>query len=404
MAGFMYYKVSVSLFYVILLCFSLDRCFFLDKISVFLILITFLIHISCVLIVSSSRLQFCLFMLNLRLILAFFAKSWIGFFFFFEMSLVPAFLMLVIWGSQPERINAAFYLVCYTVVGSIPLLFSILLIFYHCECQSFWICSFEDFGIIPLIQLFFLIPFLIKIPIFGFHRWLIKAHVEAPVVGSMVLAAVVLKVGAYGLYRISYVIEWDKFFILFLWQIFTLIAVSFICFRRNDIKVIIGYSSVVHMSPVVISFFYLRSVVNWGMLAMLLAHGFCSAALFMFANIFYNRVGSRKIYLVFSCFKSIVLMLAIWLIFCVSNSSLPPSLNYFSEIVILIPLVSNFKILYLLPLLLFFFLKGIYKIFLYFNLSHGHYNNRLRFSWFCIRDLIVGLRFILFLIFIIFLM
>ena len=143
---------------------------------------------------------------------AFITNKMLGFFIFFETSLVPTFFLILGWGGQPERVLASFFLISYTALGSLPLLGSVLLINYSSKKKTFFWMNyfFENPPLRKIFFLLFFLGFIIKLPLFGFHKWLTKAHVEAPVVGSMILAGVLLKLGVYGILRFSVVAELQK--------------------------------------------------------------------------------------------------------------------------------------------------------------------------------------------------
>lgn len=163
-----------------------------------------------------KNLLFCFCSLKLILILAFIRKSLLGFYIFFELSLIPTLVIILGWGAQPERIRAGSYLMIYTLIGSLPLLGTIVFMDYHCGTLKIFIpiaeiffFSKKDYRVFCLL---WILAFLIKLPIYGVHLWLPKAHVEAPVAGSMVLAGILLKLGAYGLFRSLHFLDLDYCF------------------------------------------------------------------------------------------------------------------------------------------------------------------------------------------------
>lgn len=330
---------------------------------------------------NSMNLKFILVIIKLMLIISFISCNFVKFFIFFELSIIPALILIIGWGVQPERLLAGSYLMLYTFLGSMPLMISfiwllnfekslkfILLKYFSSSIFFLWECS--EYGWLGLLMLF---GFFIKLPIYGLHLWLPKAHVEAPVVGSMILAGVLLKLGSYGLIRLVKIfhlnyINWGL--LIKFWVCFSLFIIKLICFRQKDLKSLVAYSSVSHMSLIVLSISSGKILGILGVILMRIAHGICSSGLFANVKIFYFLRGSRKI-LFKNGFKKIFPILRLFFFFlCIINSSAPPSLNLFSEIFILIS-SKNFNLLKKIFFFFSIFLVGLFSIYLYILVFHG---------------------------------
>ena len=198
-------------------------------------------------------------LLQLFLIIAFSATEVLMFYIMFEATLIPTLILITRWGSQAERLNAGTYFLFYTLAGSLPLLVALLLL--HNSTGSLSLLTLQYSAPLPLAtyadKLWWascLLAFLVKMPLYGAHLWLPKAHVEAPVAGSMVLAAVLLKLGGYGMVRVLTTLEpltkelSYPFIIFALWGV---IMTGSICLRQTDLKSLIAYSSISHMGLVV---------------------------------------------------------------------------------------------------------------------------------------------------------
>jgi len=221
-------------------------------------------------------LQKMFILLLFRLIFTFSTSSLIIFYFYFEWSLIPIFLIVIGWGYQPERLLARMALFFYTIFASLPLLVIILNRYIEINRFEFTISSIVDPNVFStwstFMYIFFTGAFLVKFPMFMVHMWLPKAHVEAPVSGSIILAGVLLKLGGYGLRRVS--IFLDKPWIQIV--LFSLILLGggllgVLCLAQSDIKVVIAYSSVVHISLVIIGFLSLLPIGGEGGIMIMIA-------------------------------------------------------------------------------------------------------------------------------------
>nr|YP_003345017.1 NADH dehydrogenase subunit 4 [Moringua microchir]BAI53155.1 NADH dehydrogenase subunit 4 [Moringua microchir] len=281
--------------------------------------------------------------LQILLTAAFGATEMILFYIMFEATLIPTLIIITRWGNQTERLNAGTYFLFYTLTGSLPLLVALLalqkdlgtlsmLILQHTKPLS--LLSWAD----KMWWLACLMAFLVKMPLYGVHLWLPKAHVEAPVAGSMVLAAVLLKLGGYGMMRVLIVLNpltkelAYPFITLALWGI---IMTGLICLRQTDLKSMIAYSSVSHMGLVVSGIMIQTPWGFTGAITLMIAHGLVSSMLFCLANTNYERTHSRTLLLARGMQTILPLMATWWFMANLANLALPPLPNLMGELAII---------------------------------------------------------------------
>ena len=347
---------------------------YIDYLSLNLVLLTIIIIIFCILtntllnksFIYISRLSSLLFLL----ILSFFCKSILGFFILFESSLVPLYILILGWGYQPERLQASFYFLFYTLFGSLPLLINLFFLSKN-NYNLDWINRI--FLINLLFYLFIILAFLIKMPMFLVHLWLPKAHVEAPVVGSMILAGITLKLGRYALLRVCnktrlYILKYNWVWIRI--SIIGNIILCLVCLRQRDIKALIAYSSVVHMGLCLISIFFLYNWSYEGALWLSLSHGLASSGLFYLTNTVYIRSNRRRIFINKGLSLSLPTIRVWWFLLLIFNMAAPPSLNLFREIKMVTVTLQFSYIIIILTVVRSFFC-GAYCIFLYSVVNHG---------------------------------
>lgn len=364
--------------------FNVPYAIIIDSISLLFLALTFFVIPLCFLgswnnIAKDNKFFFLLIcLLEFLLFQVFCVSDLLLFYIFFESSLIPIYFIVGIWGSRSRKIHAANMLFLYTFSGSLFFLIAIMYLLSTLKTSElFFLMKYslllDNFSQYYLWCSFF-IAFAIKIPMFPFHLWLPEAHVEAPTVGSIILAAVLLKLGSYGMLRFLLPLfpEATIFFrpLVFLLSILGVIVASFVCLRQNDLKKIIAYSSIAHMNLIILGLFSDNHIALVGSYYMMLSHGITSTTLFFLIGVLYDRYHTRlvKYYKALATFMP--LFATFLLFFSFANVSLPLTSGFVGEILIFIGLfhvspfisiLSGFGVI----------LGAAYSIWLFNRLAYG---------------------------------
>nr|QRK27431.1 NADH dehydrogenase subunit 4 [Longpotamon exiguum] len=386
--GMLAFMLSLSCFHNFFM-YNMGYMFGMDYLSYIMVIlsvwIVFLVLLASESVKSKHKFHFSFIMVNLILLLflmaTFSSISYLIFYISFEASLIPTLILILGWGYQPERIQAGIYMLFYTLVLSLPLLVCLLNIYYE---KGSLIMKMSELSMnkeymMSIWYMFVVLAFLVKLPMYMFHLWLPKAHVEAPVAGSMILAGILLKLGGYGLFRVLIMFQLIGMKFSNVWMSMGLMGgfiISLVCLRQVDVKSLIAYSSVVHMGLVLCGLM----IYNWwglmGAVVVMIGHGLCSSGLFSLANMIYERVGSRSLLLSKGLLNFMPSMAMWWFVLSIGNMAAPPSLNMLGEISLIIGMIS-WSEMSVIGIMLISFFSVAYTLYMYSLSQHGLFYNAL---------------------------
>ena len=303
------------------------------------------------------------------------AQDFIVFYMFFEGVLIPMFLIIGVWGG-PRRVYASFKFFLYTLAGSILMLLALLAIWYHAGTTDLAVLMQTPLpaGMQFWLFLAFFASFAVKVPMWPVHTWLPDAHVEAPTAGSVILAGVLLKMGAYGFLRFSLPMlpQASQQFAPFMFTlgVVAVIYTSLVALAQTDMKKLIAYSSVAHMGVVIIGIFTFNAQGLEGALFQMLSHGIVSAALFLCVGVVYDRIHTRDIARYGGLAQRMPAYAIVFMLFTMASVGLPGTAGFVGEFLVL---VGAFKVsLYLAYLGSFGMILGAaYMLYLYRRVIFG---------------------------------
>ena len=380
--------------------FSSDFQIGVDGISIyFVVLTTFLFPISFLAswkISSSTTLNgnkynvkfyLCtMLLLETLLILLFIVTDIMLFYIFFESVLIPLFLIVGIWGSSANRIRAAFLLFLFTLAGSLFMLLSILAIYYNVGSTDFQLIQQYSFD--PSIQKILwagiFISMAIKFPLWPLYSWLYRAHAEAPIAGSILLAGIVLKMATYGSLRVllQFLPDASYYFspLVQTMAIMSIIYASLATLRQTDFKALVAYSSIGHMGIIALGLFSNTIQGIEGSIILSIAHGFVSPALFILVGaVLYDRFHTRTIRYYRGVVTYMPIFSVLFFLFTIFNAGIPLSANWIGELLCLIGTYQMNPIVAILGATG-IVLSAAYSIWLYNRITFGQYSQYLNFT------------------------
>lgn len=361
---------------------NLEYSFGLDGISLFFFVLTSLLIFVCNIFIWNANLfkeyLINLLLIELFLLIIFSVLDLFLFYVFFEAILIPMYLLIGLWGSRERKIRAVYLFFFYTLCGSILMLVGILYIYsIYGSLNLEYLITCNQFSKLEQILLWicFFISFSSKIPMFPFHIWLPEAHVEAPTIGSVLLAGILLKLGVYGFLRFSITLfpEGSLFFspLVYLLCVIGVIYTSLAAIRQTDLKRIIAYSSIAHMNLVTLGIFSFNTLGIEGAIIQSISHGFVSGGLFLLIGILYDRYHTRFLYYYGGLVHMMPIYSLFFLVFTMANIALPGTSSFVGEFLLLIGIYQS-NIIACSVSALGVILCGAYSLWLYNRIIFGN--------------------------------
>ncbi len=358
-----------------------------DGLSVWFVILTAFITVIVVIagweVIESRVAQYyaAFLILSGLMVGVFAAADALLFYIFFEATLIPMYIIIGVWGG-PNRVYAAFKFFLYTLIGSLLMLVAFVYLYYTAG-GSFDLAAWHEVKI-PLtaqvlLFLAFFAAFSVKVPMWPVHTWLPDAHVEAPTGGSVVLAAIMLKLGAYGFIRFSLPItpdaarELDWFIIAI--SLVAVVYIGFVALVQTDMKKLVAYSSIAHMGFVTLGFFIFSQIGIEGAIVQMISHGFISGAMFLCIGVMYDRMHSRNIADYGGVVNTMPKFASFMMLFAMANCGLPGTSGFVGEFYVILGAIQyNFWIGFAAATTL--ILGAAYSLWMYKRVIFGEVANK----------------------------
>nr|BBC20699.1 NADH dehydrogenase subunit 4 [Apis nuluensis] len=318
----------------------------------------------------------CLFMnllLMISLLLVFMSMNLLVFYLFYELDLLLIFYLIAKWGYSENPWLSNLINILYNNFFINYIMYYLLYLLNCSSSLNFMLIEKLNLNLNLMLFMYLLMSFLVKIPIYLLHGWLLKTHVEAPYYGSMILASIMLKLGGYGMLWLMKIFKNQFIFmqkILIVINSFGILILSLMCLSQYDMKSIIAISSIVYMGLMIMSMMtFFKMSMNGGYL-MMISRGLKFSGLFFLVNMIYKQTSSRLMFVNKDMINFMSTMFLFWFVMCSSNMGSPISLNLISEVMLIIGLVSWLKFLMLI-LMMYCLFSFIYSIYLFMFTNHG---------------------------------